>query len=523
MSIYRVDLHAKSGSGADEVFSYATRAYQTSPSGSPANTFYEGRVQQPGLFRRDMFGEGRLFGGLVVNSGACVLDNGDGGLDFMKDYAFDGLDFYIWQVEPDDPDNPVQVFEGVLEQPIITEETVTFMVRDYNHKLDVLLQDNRYGGTNSLPAGVDGTADDIAGRPKPILVGGCYNFEPVCVNTSKLIYQFDSFYAGATLYVYDSRAQLTLGTAYTDQADMEANAPASGSVRFWTAGGMFRIGARPVGRITCTGTVMPPGGSPYLSEVVEAILAFVYSGDFEAQMATTIGTGVYVLQEATVLNVLNEVLEGTSAFLTYGPSPTGAYSGNGYFLSQLTDPASLPYTPLADILELDETNILKGSIEPVIPNEVTRGLPVWRVNLSADRNYTVMTQNEIAGTVSQADVTRWGLEYRVSSVEDVLVKTVWPSAPELSLRSNLAGYGATTAQHYMDLHGVKRDIYRLKVPMEVARDVPAVSGSDRYSLQLQSRVSITYPRFGLDSGKLFLVIGMVEDYKEETVELIVWG
>lgn len=523
---YRVDLHSRISGGVEEIHSFATVAYSTSPAADPPSTFYDGRVTQPAMFMRSMFGAAdTLFGGLTIGYGFCRLLNSDGGLDYLFNYAFDGSPYRLWRVDLTDPDNPELIFEGMLEQPTWDEESIVFSIRDQNYKLDIPLHTQHYAGTNALPAGVEGTPDDIQGAPKPILVGGVYNFEPVCVNTSKLIYQFDSWYTDATdvIIVFDKRVQLTQGTDYTSQADMEANAPSAGTVRLWMGGGMFRLGSQPVGQVTCTGTVMPPGGASYLEQVVQALLAFGYSGNFEAQMATTITTGIYSREETTVLGAINEVLEGTDAFLVYGPSPTGAYAGNGYFLSQLTDPTSLPYTPLADTLDLNPSNIVAGTLQRILQRDLTSGIPVSKVNLQCGRNYTVMSPTDIAGA-SAADVVYYGLEYRTKTASDGTVKTDWPQAPEINLRSNMHdAWGDSVAAMYLSLVKYRRDMYSLEIPVSVYHDVPAISGADRYTLLIGSRVSITFPRFGLDSGKLFLVISILENYDKETVTLTVWG
>ena len=42
-----------------------------------------------------------------------------------------------------------------------------------------------YAGSNALPSGAEGTADDIKGQPKPDLWGRCYQVPLVPVNTAK--------------------------------------------------------------------------------------------------------------------------------------------------------------------------------------------------------------------------------------------------------------------------------------------------------------------------------------------------
>ena len=51
---------------AAEVYRYATAGYTTRPTDTPASVYYEPRVQQPGLVRRDLFSGGAAFGSTQV-------------------------------------------------------------------------------------------------------------------------------------------------------------------------------------------------------------------------------------------------------------------------------------------------------------------------------------------------------------------------------------------------------------------------------------------------------------------------
>jgi acylphosphatase len=43
------------------------------------------------------------------------------------------------------------------------------------------------------------------------------------------------------------------------------------------------------------------------------------------------------------------------------------------------------------------------------------------------------------------------------------------------------------------------------------------------ALELGAVVNVTYPRFGLDAGKKFRVLGIVPNFADGTVELTLWG
>jgi hypothetical protein len=63
---------------------------------------------------------------------------------------------------------------GTAEQVEVGARTATIRLRDRLQVLSLPLQANRYAGSNVLPAGAEGTADDIKGQPKPLLYGRRY-------------------------------------------------------------------------------------------------------------------------------------------------------------------------------------------------------------------------------------------------------------------------------------------------------------------------------------------------------------
>lgn len=171
---------------------YATgRGFVTGPAETPANTFYDGRIAQPALITRDLFGSGTTFGKSRVGFGDLVLLNGDGELDALRTYGFDGRAITIRRGEPGAayPGGFTTVLVATMDVPEFGIDTVTIKLRDRQREVQVPLQTTKYAGDNVLPAGLEGTADDLEGKPKPVCLGVVKNVPAVLVNTSKLIYQ----------------------------------------------------------------------------------------------------------------------------------------------------------------------------------------------------------------------------------------------------------------------------------------------------------------------------------------------
>lgn len=154
--------------------------------------YYEPCVINPGRMTNLLFGEGRTWGESTLGFGEVVLNNVDGHLDRLRKYGY-GRDIVIRQFIAG---AAVLLTSCGTEQPTFTNSEIAIRIKDPAIVINVPVQPNKYGGTNVLPNGVDGTAD-IQGRPKPLLIGrpgtaaDGFNGTPVCVNTSKLIYQVD--------------------------------------------------------------------------------------------------------------------------------------------------------------------------------------------------------------------------------------------------------------------------------------------------------------------------------------------
>jgi hypothetical protein len=511
---------------------YATGSY-TAPDADPifVGRFLDGRVKQPGLIEQAMYAGGGTRGELAIASGSVELRNEDGELDDLIDLSFDGRVFYAWDVTATTRIIHSAIFFGAIEQANFSRRSVGFQVRDLCHNFDAPLMSAQYAGTNVLPAGVEGTANDIKGKYKPLLVGIVKNVSPICVNTSRLIYQLDGqrgFLTGWALTVYDKRSTLTQGANYSSQADMEASAPSAGQYRVWPAGGMFRLGSTPVGQVTCDCT-NPASTSVGVTGCEVHTLVYVLGGiagisgvaGLSNALSANPDCGIYITGEMTRLEAMTRVLEGVNGTIRFSQeAPATALLTNGFVVSNLTDPASMPYTPNADVLELDRSNIY--SIDRETQADPERGIPVKRVTVNYLKNGTVMSAADLAG-VALADQQFCANEYRSVSAE-ASISTQWPLAPEIVINSLLVTEAAAqaVADRLIALHSVRRDVFKVSIPGRLGRDM-ATSNAQLARLAPQARVRITFPRFGLDAGKLFLVLSLVENLEEDTIDMVVWG
>ena len=164
--------------------------YNSLPGDTPASRHFEPRLQQPASIKREMFSGGRTAGRNTTSRGDLVLINEDGGLDVLNDHAFDGRVITIYR---GDDGAAFSTFDTVLVATMRSVEVgarvVTIKLRDRRAETEVPIQATKYDGDNALPAGLEGVATDLKGKPKPLCYGVVRNISPPLVNTSKLIYQ----------------------------------------------------------------------------------------------------------------------------------------------------------------------------------------------------------------------------------------------------------------------------------------------------------------------------------------------
>lgn len=478
-----------------------------------AESHYESRIQVPPTVQRECFRDGRTFGRSQIGYGEMVLVNNDGGLDYMLGYSYSGRRIVIRMgtLQPNGLSYTwTTILVGSMEQVELSWQQVRVRVRDRLLDLAKPLQQVRYLGNNALPAGLEGSDDDLRGRPKPLVYGRVFNITPALVNTSRLIYQVHT--GGQVVSVngaYDRGSLMTAGAAYASQADMEANAPAGGQYRVWndaTLGCFIRLGTNPAGTLTVDVT---QGASRTVGQLFQAILlkagidqADISTADITAlDAAVNYEVGVYAgsQQDATALQLLDDLCASIGAF--YATDIFGVFR-----IGRIVLPTG---TSLATITSLQ---ILK--IERIASRDPGVGVPAWKVKLGWQRNYTI--QKDLATTISASRKAFAAEEYRRQEVSDEAVKTANLLSPELEFNTVLCSKSdiPNEANRRLAIYKERRDIYQVTVRVDA--QLASV-------LDLGNIVTLQVNRFGMSAGKKFLIIGVKSNMRGYLFDLTLWG
>jgi len=499
------------------------KGYTTGPAASPANTEYDPRLRQPVNIARSISSPGATIGQSKIALGAVVIANPDGALDAWMEYSFDGrlIEIYSGEETAAYPAGFTKEFIGTMDYPDFSLSAVTIKLRETQREMDAPIQILRYGGTNVLPAGLDGVAADLKGKVIPLLLGRVRNFSPPCVNTSRLIYQLSSQAVETVTGVYDQGAALTAGAAYTNVADMEANAPTAGQYRFLnTASGSYiRLGSSPVDPPTvdaeqASSTPANETAAQIFSQLVTRAGAnlgnssrySIATGDVAALDALNSGViGLYIDTEMTFLQAFDQIASTVGAW--WGGNNAGKLR-----IKRLSPPSGTP------VLSITKHDVIPP-LERLSTKDENRGVPLYRVTCRYAQNPTVQTNN-VALSVTEARRAEIGQEWREATYTDTSIQSRYLLADGLVIDTLFAeeADALAEAQRRQMMQAVQRHRF----------DVTVQYDTTFAALDLGDIVGLYHPRFGLnvegsEEGQLFVLIGVEPNAEDRRITFSLWG
>ncbi|KHK02791.1 hypothetical protein [Desulfovibrio sp. TomC] len=309
---------------------------------------------------------------------------------------------------------------------------------------------------------------------------------------------------------------LTPTRDYPTVAALTAATFAAGQYATCLAAGLLRLWTRPAGSVTAdvdgdaTGGVFAGSVSAIIRRIAltraglaETDLDLVTFTNLDAVNPTLVGYSQDGGSKTDVDTIFDDLCASIGAWWSFdrlGRLTVGRFEA----------PAGEPAATLTTVELLDAGEGLE--ILPV--HDLADGTPVYRVALDYQRNWSRQDDNDLAGGV--ADERRaWLAETsRTVAVEDTTIRDVHRLAPELTVETTLddADAARAEAERLLALHGASRLRLKLPVKREYVR-----------GLDLGSVVAVQLPRFGLAAGRLFVVIGMAEEYETGRVTLEVVG
>ena len=526
--IYLIEMGAYDPSAGGETtlrFAGGVDHYTTRPSDDPPNAEYDGRVSDPGNFERHLFGRNRTWGQSDGGTGVIKLENPDGVLDGLLEMTFDGRPVRIWSVEPGAAfASRTLLLSGLIDDVSFAYLDVSVTIRDRLDALRKTLQQATYAGTTTHGGMAEAEgAEDLKDKPKPELYGRALNIPAIEVDRFDRVYQVAANGLSAVTAVRDRGVELTAGANFSTLAALKAATISAGGYATCLTLGLIRTGSPVDGQLTVDAVEGATLADRSAARVARRMLDRLglaagidyVAADFDALHALNPAEVGYWsgIGEADALGAISSVLDSIGGYLV--PDRTGAFR---------TGRLELPSNPTGDAL--DETIILdEGSgVDRTGTNDEGSGKPARKITLRWGYNNYVMRRDELYRPTSggeapvsdteaayRAFVTE---EWRQVTVESAAVAAISPDAPELTFDTLLVAEADAVAEanRKLAIYSARRDLF--SVPVMTAE----IGATDITSVK-----TMQMPRFGLDEGRPFRVIGETANYEDGQTTLVLWG
>ena len=494
---------------------FGSVGYTTLPTDSPANISFDEHTIQPGSYERSVFANGTTSGESDIAFGFIELANADGSLDSLTNVSVDGRELKIYGLQ--DKMTPwsqrTLLFVGTMEQIEFSWTKVTIRIRDALFKLRQNIQPVLYLGTTTAGGQdtAEGTAETLKDKPKPLLFGKVFNILPILANQFDRIYQVSSRGFNSGIVVRDAGVPLTFTSNYATIAALRSSSLTSGQFATATSLGLFRVGGNPLGDITVDVSEGADGSRSAARTVRRILEGFGYttanfsSTDIEAlHSLNPAEVGVWIgADNIDPLTVISSLLDSIGATMT--PDRLGVLR---FF--RVGVPSGSPVFTFERYLILNQGS----GIERVATNDAGRGVPAKKVTINYAQNYTLQSGTALAGATTETLKAFLKETYRTVKAEDSSVATAFLLAPELEFTTclTLQADAQAEANRRLALYKVKRDRFRIPVKNEFVS-----------TLELGAVVSLKVNRFSLNAGKLFIVIGINENFKTGVTTVDIFG
>lgn len=470
---------------------FSDDGFVTGPTDAPRDRYFAPRLLAALNFERQLFAGGRLSGRSVPGAGTLQLNNADGALDSMAALAFDGrrvrvllggTDFTFRQFET--------IFDGTADGVEFDDLTVTIRLRDLQSQFEVRVIRGVYGGSG----GMDGRSG-LKDREKPLTFGRVYHVPAVLVDPATLTYQVHDGPIEDVDAVYDSGLALA----------RSGGSPAAGQFAVDAAAGTFVLGASAAG--TVTADVRGDKTDGVYFETAADLIRRLATTRSSPQVTLGIDTtsfetfassvadpvGLWVREGAVLADVLDALADSVGAH--YGFDRAGRLT-----IGRVQAPAG------SGVARYDELQILDIERLPL-------ARPVWRHTVEYRRYWQTLDAAATAGAVSEETRADLAEPYRVEAASDRVLRERHPLAEEAVTTTLLSdrSSAATEAARLLGLFGSGRSAYRVLLKTQP------------FALDLGQTVTVTYPRHGLEDGRNFVVVGMVEDSSQNEITLDLWG
>lgn len=512
--IYLVEIQAHNGVEVVTLY-FGTDGFVTKPTDTPANIYYDPRIKDPGNFERTLFGEGTTRGASRAGGGDVVVASGDPGngatLDALLNYGFDGRKITIKTLANLDQSiaTATTLFTGTVEQLAYSDaiNKLSFVLHDRLDDIDKPLLTAVYAGTTvSTGPTAEGNVD-LKDQLKPRVWGVVPNVPGVETNHFDLIYQFSDSPV-VSLTVCDGAFPLINAGDFPTIAALQAWVQVPGRYATCLAQGSARLGSKAFKAVTADVVEGATAADRTAAQVVRRMLLFfgILPADVPAASFTALDLlnsaqiGIHINDDRTALSAISQVLDSIGGWIS--PDRLGVFQ-----VGRLDRPSGTSVETYTDTEFLSELELM-----PVLDDN--KGVRSWRTTIKWGRVGLVQGNTDIFEAVSTARRTLVASEWRETKNENAAIKIIHPAATEIEVETCLAYEADAVAEALRRQLFYGSKLQRIKFKIDISVAAPA---------QIGAIITLQTERLGLDDGKLFVIIGRVDEYVTNTVTLDVLG
>ena len=443
----------------------------------------------------------------VPTFGRTTVKIGDGDHDAVTAMNWDGRPVTIYLGAQSFAFEDFQaIFKGTAQEVLWNESELSITLRDGSARLDVPIQQMLYAGTGGLEGG-----EDLKNQPKPLAYGSPRNISPVLVDRTNLIYQFHERQAQGVTAVYDRGVALTkAGAGLNDITQLGLASiydwtPIAGQFITDLSRGLIRVAAEPDGTLTAdvqgdaVGSFAQTTGA-IVRRILSSKAGLIDPDDLEPSafqqldLANSAPISYYVRDGgSTVVNVINELMPPIGGFWRFTWQGTFTVGVLAF---------QTPVLTLQDDHHLQEYA------------RVETDVPLWRVKIGYAKSWTVQSQEDLDKSSAPAAIKDFvAQEFRYAEASDATVRARRLLADELTVPGwfDLQSDAQAEADRQLALFSADRHRYDVVVT------------EYQFRAQAGHTAKLQLPRFGLASGRDFLVLGITEQTNGQRTTLRLWG
>lgn len=254
--------------------------------------------------------------------------------------------------------------------------------------------------------------------------------------------------------------------------------------------GYFRLSSPPAGEITVDAVSIDGSKNVHKAgDILNLIcnkIGVTADSTFVADLNTCGYIGLYLNDSRSKIDIIREIVKSTASYF---------YFVADTLFGQLFNSPSVT----ADF-EITDSQILDGSFSFIAAGLGSNKIPIYSLNVNFDKIETVQTS--FAGIASNQWMERLKNQYRKQSFinTSTLTRHLLSLTLDIDTIARIRSEVNTNFNRLFNLIKVKRDVFSL-----------SVASHDILTYELGQTVKITSSRFGLSSGKNFILIGVDVD------------